>query len=60
MSSLTILLMLIFCLMSLGNVFCVVSIFGYDANHYEVSEIMIQEIKCVHRKGIFYSAPQSY
>ena len=39
MSSLTLLLLLIFCLMSLGNLVSVASVFGYDANHWQVSNI---------------------
>ena len=39
MSSLTLLLLLIFCLMSLGNLFSVASVFGYDANHWQVNNI---------------------
>ena len=41
MSSLTGLFLLIFLLMSLGNVFSVVSVFGYDADYWEVSHCIV-------------------
>ena len=42
MSSLTILFLLIVCLMSVCNIFTVVSVFGYDAAYWEVSRFFAQ------------------
>ena len=40
MSSITILFLLIFLLMSVGNLVGVISVFGYDADYWEVKNIL--------------------